>query len=380
MKIRYLRGLPKDMGTGAMLRVRMEGIAYTTHPAIYEEPILSLETHDMHLDNVHLQRCIEHLATEADYPIEQVAQIAGVSEACVQKVLDAKPSFSTRWNQGFQILLADPREARLELELLPPSAHRGRDLLGKKSGASAMLLVEPYRVFGLTKLDGMTYEGIFRLERPKGARGAAADEQQEQQQQHLQEQTAPESWKEEWSKPLGAEPQIGPTDGHDPRERTKAEPDASALRPSQRAPPPDPVVPQGGDSNSLFTGLEKAATKSASLIRSATTSLERSSPASAKKFLHSATQSLEKVEQRGAALLHSATASLGKMEKGLEVAATGLLAAAPGTAVGLGGQHLEWSHRLLRPLDLAVELKLRAFQESSDYTAAGLGGRRMNVT
>ena len=68
------------------MRLRVEGKSYLTLPAFYEEPILSLGTEEGHLDNVHLQRCIEHLASETQYPIAQVANIAGVSEACVKKV------------------------------------------------------------------------------------------------------------------------------------------------------------------------------------------------------------------------------------------------------------------------------------------------------
>merc|ERR1711920_666006 len=67
-----------------------------------------------------VQRLAEYLSQEQRYTAEQIADIAGVDAESLKMILKQRPSFTTRWHQGFNIVIENVRTASIQLELVIP--------------------------------------------------------------------------------------------------------------------------------------------------------------------------------------------------------------------------------------------------------------------
>ena len=53
------------------------------------------------------QRMAEYLSTEGNVSVDKIAQLSGLDTHSLEKILQDRPSFTARWNQGFSILVDD---------------------------------------------------------------------------------------------------------------------------------------------------------------------------------------------------------------------------------------------------------------------------------
>merc|ERR1712217_974488 len=68
-----------------------------------------------------VQRLAEYLSAERKYSPEEIAEIAGVDAESLKLILKQRPSFTTRWHQGFNILVLDDiNSASIQMELVIP--------------------------------------------------------------------------------------------------------------------------------------------------------------------------------------------------------------------------------------------------------------------
>lgn len=170
VQVRALRGLPADKAAGVVVQLRVGDQTFHSVESTFFEAKQDFvfDQNTVAIDPA-AQRMAEFLSTKDKLPVDQIAQIAGLDKTSLSKVLRERPSFTTRWNQGFNILLNDVQSATVEIELQRPGA--GAALLGVATGACAVL-EQPYQVKELLKEEnvGMTWEGFLDMKPPIAAK------------------------------------------------------------------------------------------------------------------------------------------------------------------------------------------------------------------
>jgi hypothetical protein len=152
VQILALRGLSAKVGEGAKIQVTVGDHTRVTKGATYVVPHLDQLEASNSPDEIAVatkcQRLVEFMHLEK-YPISRIAQVAGLTEEEVNAIIKARPSFATHWQESFHILLDDPLDAKVQLELL---------LEGKNEIVTVARLAAPFDV--TTVLD--TVDGEMR--------------------------------------------------------------------------------------------------------------------------------------------------------------------------------------------------------------------------
>merc|ERR1712232_25446 len=122
IKLRALRGLTKEKDTGAVMRFIIGDNRIESKASQYVEMMQDLvyNTKTQWIDPA-VQRLAEYLSAERKYSPEEIAEIAGVDAESLKLILKQRPSFTTRWHQGFNILVLDDiNSASIQMELVIP--------------------------------------------------------------------------------------------------------------------------------------------------------------------------------------------------------------------------------------------------------------------
>merc|ERR1712113_642396 len=93
---------------------------------------------------------------EQRYTAEQIADIAGVDAESLKMILKQRPSFTTRWHQGFNIVIENVRTASIQLELVIP---------GESDKSSIVCMDTPMMLDQLLCRERMTIDEVFTLHR-----------------------------------------------------------------------------------------------------------------------------------------------------------------------------------------------------------------------
>jgi len=160
LQLRGLRGLPLEKSSGAVMRLRVGQQELESAPSttVAETQDFTYDATTQSIDHA-AQRMAEFLATEGGLPVNRIAEISGLDAHSLDKALRQRPGFTTRWNQGFNVLLEEPGEVSVQLTLQPP---------GQEHGAGLPVLAEPFPVARLLALEGLSWEGTMSLARPPG--------------------------------------------------------------------------------------------------------------------------------------------------------------------------------------------------------------------
>lgn len=172
-QIWFLRGLPKETSTGAVMRVSVRSKdqhgkgadklakaapqVFETKPSTYEE--VAQNTYDARTQAIDpsAQRMAEFMAHHSEIPVERIAEISGLDDYSLRQVLNQRPSFFTRWHQGFNILLEEFQDAVVDLELLIPGCAHALPAPPK--------LQQPFEVASLLEdTTDLTWEGQLTLQ------------------------------------------------------------------------------------------------------------------------------------------------------------------------------------------------------------------------
>lgn len=104
--LRGLRGLPKENAVGAVMEISVCGQTLKSNPSTYEEMLQDM-VYNLNTKEVDpaVQRLAEYLTEHTQHTAEQVADIAGVDRDSLKRLLQQRPSFTTRWHQGFHELV-----------------------------------------------------------------------------------------------------------------------------------------------------------------------------------------------------------------------------------------------------------------------------------
>merc|ERR1740121_1148983 len=121
VELRCMRGLPAAEAAGVKMKLKIAGQEWITNPSTFEEPLQDF-TYDGKIKPIDAaaQRLAEFLSTEHQLPVESMSKISGIDPYSLENMLKERPSFTTRWNQGFNILLDDVNTACVDLLLVLP--------------------------------------------------------------------------------------------------------------------------------------------------------------------------------------------------------------------------------------------------------------------
>jgi hypothetical protein len=117
MQVRCLRGLPEGLARGAKIRIK-----YGPDPS---QTILSKGAKYVESKNSSLlceatsQRLAEYMIIDCQEDEAKVAEVSGLRIETIRGILKQKPSFTTRWFQGYNIFLEDAPNTKMEIELIP---------------------------------------------------------------------------------------------------------------------------------------------------------------------------------------------------------------------------------------------------------------------
>lgn len=173
VQIWFLRGLPKEAATGAVMRVSVhnkdqhsKGVdksaqvapqVFETKPSVFEEVAQDKNDRRMQKIDPSAQRMAEFMANQSGIPIERISSISGLDEYSLGQVLRERPSFFTRWHEGFNILLEEFQDAVVDLELLIAGC--------AKSLPAPPRLEQPFEVASLLQdATDLTWEGQLTLQ------------------------------------------------------------------------------------------------------------------------------------------------------------------------------------------------------------------------
>jgi len=164
VQLRALRGLPPEKSTGVIVVLHVGKQSFCSEGSTFVE-VQQDFVYDQHMKAIDpaAQRMAEFLSTKDKLPVDQIAQIAGLDQHSLTKVLRERPSFTTRWNQGFNILLDDVTSSAVQIDL------HHHALLGKEKDPSATLET-PFQVKDLLKEKDMTWEGLLDLKHPAASK------------------------------------------------------------------------------------------------------------------------------------------------------------------------------------------------------------------
>ncbi|CAE7947561.1 ESYT3 [Symbiodinium sp. KB8] len=109
--LRSLRGLQQKQAQGATITFKLEGNTHKSRGATYKAT-----TYGSAL-TASAQRLVEHLQNSQGKSIEEIMKISGLSKEQVASVVQARPSFTTRWHQPFSFPIRDLDTAQLEISL-----------------------------------------------------------------------------------------------------------------------------------------------------------------------------------------------------------------------------------------------------------------------
>mmetsp|Transcript_45198 Transcript_45198/g.105696 ORF Transcript_45198/g.105696 Transcript_45198/m.105696 type:complete len:612 (-) Transcript_45198:97-1932(-) len=109
--LRSLRGLQQKQAQGATITFKLEGNTHKSRGATYKAT-----TYGSAL-TASAQRLVEHLQNSQGKSIEEIMKISGLSKEQVASVVQARPSFTTRWHQPFSFPIRDLDNAQLEISL-----------------------------------------------------------------------------------------------------------------------------------------------------------------------------------------------------------------------------------------------------------------------
>lgn len=188
VQVRCLRGLPTERTVGAHLKVIVDGQTFLSRPSTFRQAHRNLSyDFDAQVIDPGMQRMAEHLATEFNYPIEKICEVSGIDKQSMENILKHKPSFTTGWHQGFNILVKN-LDSTMQLQLILPEkagvlsssvTRTSTSFLSSAPREEPPQLEKPFKLSDLASQENMRFEGVLYLKGTIGSLGKDKDAEEE---------------------------------------------------------------------------------------------------------------------------------------------------------------------------------------------------------